>query len=166
VARAVQPRIDALLADWREIAPGGTIDWWLDDGAGAPFTSSRQPSAESPASWYGAAYCARAPPPATRELIEILHRLRTPPEPEASGRTFEGACAICLDPLGRGDTNSVTLGCGHIYHWAATEAGCGGLLIWSELNASCPTCRQPFGGSAPGVGGSTPVFEIDLPAEP
>ena len=147
IATALAPRIERLARAWDARPP--VIDWWVRTPLTAPvgtslpsFTSSRQPTAETGAIWYGDAFDPSPQRPTTQAIIQILHALRVNP---ATPQVFDGVCALCLDSLQRGDLNSSILACGHIFHWSSSGSGCGGLLRWAVDHEECPMCRAPFG---------------------
>ena len=53
------------------------------------------------------------------------------------GRNVDGACAICLEPLGT--TDLYTLRCGHMFHQACSDK-------WAEQSGKCPSCQRPMSG--------------------
>jgi len=146
IATALAPRIERLARAWDARPPA--IDWWVRTPQAAPasatlpsFTSSRQPTAETPAVWYGDAFDPNPQRPTPQDIIQILHTLRVNP---TTPQVFDGVCALCLDSLQRGDLNSSILACGHIFHWSSNGHGCGGLLRWAADHEECPMCRSPF----------------------
>ena len=50
-----------------------------------------------------------------------------------TGRAVDGACAVCLEPLGEMDVQA--LGCGHMLHKACFER-------WLQHSNACPQCRR------------------------
>lgn len=146
IATALAPRIERLARAWDARPP--VIDWWVRAPASARtgeqprFTSSRQPTAETAAVWYGDAFDPDPQRPSSQAVIQILHSLRMNP---ATPQVFDGVCALCLESLQRGDLNSSILSCGHIFHWSSNGHGCGGLLRWAVEHEECPMCRAPFG---------------------
>jgi hypothetical protein len=122
------------------------ITWWIVHEPGRQFTASVNPRMEDPAAWYGEAYDAAPAPPTSEEYIAALQAtLESWQGAIASGKAiYDGACALCLEPVTRGDANSVTLACGHVYHWSQAP-NCEGLIIWIGAgNNDCPTCRRAF----------------------
>jgi len=146
---ALKPRIDALRRRWNS-QEHYTIDWWRTAPVGLAntFTSSLRPCAESALEWYGAAYVAECVSPPLQVIVKILNQLRRR-STQSKDPVYDGQCALCFDPLSRGEANSTILGCGHIFHWASNENGCGGLIQWVSDHDGCPTCRTPFDTEAP-----------------
>ena len=74
------------------------------------------------------------------------------------GRVYEGSCGICLNDAPSGSTNSITLPCGHTFHWSGLGTDCQGLFQWTlDGNTDCPLCRSDF------VPGSNEVHLGDEP---
>jgi hypothetical protein len=100
------------------------------------FSSCRTPTPKTPEQWYGA-FFAKTRAPSKREVIAMLHARIA-----ATGRALDGTCALCFCEVHAGGRNSVTLQCGHTFHFGETPAGCRGLSAWAKQ--MCPLCRQPF----------------------
>ena len=44
-------------------------------------------------------------------------------------------CSICIQPMEEGGDNTVTLDCGHTFHFKCINA-------WLNVNNTCPNCRK------------------------
>jgi hypothetical protein len=74
----------------------------------------------------------------------------------ATSRALDGTCALCFCEVHAGGRNSVTLQCGHTFHFGESS-GCRGLSAWAKQ--MCPLCRQPFADT------DTPSVETALQLE-
>lgn len=137
----------ALLAKYDALP--NEIAWWILADPTRQHTASINPRCEDPARWYGAAYAANLGAATTEELLELVmgayeSRLDRDEGRPPLGVAFAGVCPMCHDEVQRGDINSITLRCGHVFHWSSQD-GCGGLYTWAEQQPTCPVCRTPFG---------------------
>ena len=146
VGPALAPFRAALLAKYPE--DPFPIEWWITVDPGRQYTASCNPRIEDPADWYGDAFDAAGAPAADDYVEALLGHLELyrGDAAGAEGRVYNSNCPLCHEPIARGATNSVILGCGHVYHWARSDTGCRGLFAWvAQDHADCPTCRQDFG---------------------
>jgi hypothetical protein len=153
VGPALEP-FKARLAALYEAAAARPIAWWVTEDAGRQYTASLNPRVEDPADWYGAGRVAAAPGEVSREvyvesLLAALESRQIDPGADEAP-VYEGSCALCLTPLLPGAANSITLPCGHVFHWSRYPAsGCEGLYRWTlHGHSDCPTCRNDFGAAA------------------
>ncbi len=140
VSPSLDPFCAALLAKYD--SQPERIDWWILADPARQHTASLNPRCEEPSQWYGSYYIESIAPPTIQETLETIigiHENRI--LARDNGAAFDGTCPICHDDVHSGDTNSVTMPCGHAYHWAPYLA-CGGLYTWVvNGNTSCPLCR-------------------------
>jgi hypothetical protein len=157
VSPSLQRFSEALYAQYS--AQPDRIDWWILEDTTRQHTSSLNPRCEDPAQWYGAAYAATIAPPTSQESLEtIIGVYEARMNARDSGAAFDGTCSLCHDAVHSGDINSITLPCGHVFHWA-TSAGCGGLCLWVvSNNRSCPLCRADFLGDDNQYADRPPAF--------
>lgn len=122
------------------------IQWWVVEDPGRQYTASRDPRAETPASWYGAAFApggtvAGAPPlQLSQRALEYVCTLNAD-----LARVYDNSCTLCQEDIVRGAPNTITLPCGHSFHFAQS-AECAGLNAWLRSHAgdeTCPNCRKP-----------------------
>lgn len=77
--------------------------------------------------------------PVVRESMERMKELRDNPFKKdvnkfiAKTTDRENPCAICLEPMKRGDL-IFRVKCGHMYHGYC-------LVKWSQRNSTCPFCN-------------------------
>lgn len=141
------PFVATLLAKYDALPK--TVGWWILSDPARQHTSSINPRCESPSQWYGAAYSGAGVPPSAEESLETIIGVYESRMRARDGAAFDGICALCHDEVHRGDINSVTLPCGHVFHWAAGV--CAGLLEWATDvdHQTCPVCRLSFAGAVP-----------------
>jgi hypothetical protein len=152
---ALQPFRDEIVRRY-EVACETPIEWWITVDPGRQYTASLNPRVENPAMWYGEERVERNPGEVSRDvyvesLLAALESKQLQAEADAAP-VYDGNCALCLTELPRGVANSVTLPCGHTFHWSRNaDTGCEGLYRWTLGDHSdCPTCRNDFGGNADG----------------
>jgi hypothetical protein len=143
---ALAPFRAAVLAKYDVLPP--KIEWWITTDPSRQYTASLNPRFEDPAVWYGSVYEA-APHPYTPEdyveaLLGLLGLRATQAQSVHAETLPAGECTICHGAVGRGDLNSITLACGHVFHWWERD-GCQGLYPWAVGHTSCPNCRGMFG---------------------
>ncbi len=137
----------ALIAKYA--AGDDAIAWWILADPARQHTASLNPRCEEPAQWYGDMYAAELKAPTVSEQLETVIGAQETMR-ETQGIAFDGVCSLCHEDVRRGDVNSITLACGHVFHWAAENGPCGGLCTWVTMqNNTCPVCRAPF---APDLG--------------
>lgn len=146
---ALAPFRAKLVEKWK--AYPKEIAWWIKEDPGRQYTASRNPRIENPQEWYGAAYVAALPPLDLNGQIATLQAaLEARQVVKQPGRVFaDGTCPLCHGDLDPSGNNSVTLACGHAFHWSAVDDDCTGLITWVENgNGDCPVCRRAFHGDA------------------
>lgn len=145
---ALQPFRDEIVRRY-EAACETPIEWWITVDPGRQYTASLNPRVENPAMWYGEERVSRDV--YVESLLAALKRKQLKAEADAPP-VYGGNCALCISELPRGIANSVTLPCGHSFHWSRNaDTGCEGLYRWTLGDHSdCPTCRNDFGENADG----------------
>ena len=167
--RALAPFKAAVLAAYD--ATPAAIGWWIVADPSRQFTVTRDPAPETPREWYGAAFVERPEPPSKDETIDaLLARLSGDRDGGACGddATYsDGTCALCFGNVAARARDSVTLACGHTFHFAGTpRSECSGLVAWLEAArpsraATCPTCRRSIGAPAPEAA-EPRAYELDV----
>jgi hypothetical protein len=136
----------AALMDKYHAAAARTIEWCIVVDPQRQYTASRNPTPESDAAWYGDDAFAETPPPVSLDesMCAVFGRLEARELP-AVGRHAPELCALCQYDVTSGTDNSVTLRCGHTFHFGK-ESGCKGFLTWAITlkRDTCPMCRQVF----------------------
>jgi hypothetical protein len=176
-AAAASPgrKIDASLALARFIhtllarydALPNAIDWWVVTDPSRQYTGSINPIIEEPVQWYGEAAFELNVPPATADdfVLALMATLESRASGPSGQTVYDGICPLCHDTLIRGESNSVILACGHIFHWAENNE-CTGLFGWAVDHSDCPTCRREFtreGNAAePAETPENPAIRIDI----
>ena len=129
----------ASLLQWFDRAANLPVAWWVTIEPGRQWTAAYNPRAVAAADWYGDAF---EPTPeratAADDLAALTLAAARRPAPLA-GATYGTDCVLCMRRVRRGDLNTCTLPCGHVFHWTDPPR-CGGLLAWTKK--SCPVCRQ------------------------
>jgi hypothetical protein len=145
VSQSLAAACAALLAKYD--ARSEAIAWWILADPTRQHTASLNPRCEDPAQWYGAAYADIGPPTIEERMESIVgaYEGRLAARCAPLGTAFDGICLLCHDEVRRGDVNSITLGCGHVFHWSTLDGGCVGLCPWTMQSRTCPACRAPFG---------------------
>jgi hypothetical protein len=144
-------KLESAMLDKYDAAAAMPVDWWITTDPSRQYTASLNPRMENPAEWYGD--CATDEKyvipttnvAATGGVSAALARLRM-------GTVFSDDCMICKGPLTRGETNSIILGCGHMFHWGAHGGSCRGFRVWVAQNEKCPVCRSEFDQKHPVLG--------------
>jgi len=140
------------------------IDWWITVDPERQYTASLNPRIEDPTNWYSSAYVELSPkvldPTVFIEsLIGAIESSHINPNSE-SGKVYGNHCGLCMSPVLVGSANSITLPCGHTFHWSACSV-CPGLFRWTVNNTDCPNCRKDFNKEAEPSVQSPIVLEID-----
>jgi hypothetical protein len=163
---ALAPFRAALLDKYRAAA-ARTIEWCIVVDPQRQYTASRNPTPESDAAWYGDALFSETPPPVSLDesMCAVFGRLEARELPAVGAEV----CALCQYDVTRSN-NSVTLGCGHTFHFGK-ESGCKGFLTWAITlkRTTCPMCRQVFssfhsGRSSARAARELVRVEVDWPA--
>ena len=142
---ALRPFCEAIFDRYDEVAAknGGRLEWLITEDPSRQYTATLNPRIVDPQVWYGDAYLASAAVSTPAGVIKALRGLL-----EAQGGAAAGVyagCALCFDErLVSGAPNSVTFGCGHVFHWSLDSTGCEGVRTWAIGHSTCPTCRRPF----------------------
>lgn len=142
---ALRPFCEAIFARYDEVAAknGGRLEWVLTEDPSRQYTATLNPRIVDPQVWYGDAYLASAAVSTPRGVIKALRGLLEVRGGAAAG-VYAG-CALCFDErLVSGALNSVTFGCGHVFHWSQDSTGCEGVRTWVIGHSTCPTCRRSF----------------------
>lgn len=121
------PRAAALKEKHRLACGAERPHWWITQDPGRQWTASRHPTPTDARTWLGAAAL----------------------EPEGGrAETSATICSICLDPVRPGESGTVTLPCGHLYHFYLPNGRCGGVATIMRRagadGAICPMCRAPL----------------------
>jgi hypothetical protein len=114
--------------NWLERVRNIPVTWW------APH---RPLLVESREHWYGESYCAWPRPAPMADRLAAAMAVAAARETPLTGTTYGDTCSLCFEPIRRGELNTVTLKCGHIFHYAGSS--CGGLEKWAR---GCPQCRK------------------------
>jgi len=136
-------KLESAMMDKYDAAAATPVNWWITTDPSRQYTASLNPRMENPAEWYGDCatdekYVIQATDgSAAGSVTAALARLRM-------GTVFSDDCAICTESLMRGETNSIILGCGHMFHWGAHGNICRGLRVWVVKHTNCPVCRSGF----------------------
>jgi hypothetical protein len=142
---ALRPFCEAIFNRYDEVAAknGGRLEWVIAEDPSRQYTATLNPRIVDPQVWYGDAYLATAAASTPRGVIKALRGLLEVQVGVAAG-VYAG-CALCFDErLVSGAPNSVTFGCGHVFHWSLDSTGCGGVRTWAIGHSTCPTCRRSF----------------------
>lgn len=113
------------------------LTWWLDGSRPRSNTMVFKPTPESPEEWYGNMYTCEVRKSNYDDIAAEFHARKI-------GVVYNDVCGICIEPICRGQINTVILGCGHMFHWDGGEL-CGGIYTWSRTKSSCPECRKLYG---------------------
>lgn len=127
-------------------AVSNNINWWILTDPSRQYTVTLNPRYETPNEWYGDAFSPFIKSPKPEEYIEVLCATLEMRQKVADGAdqpTYDGVCALCLNPVYRGVANSTTFQCGHTFHWGQTSE-CAGVRTWTITHDNCPTCRNLF----------------------
>lgn len=148
----LQPFIERAVAKFKKLAPDVRIDFWITEDPSRQHTASLNPAIVDFRDWYGdwwgnaewrqkmgeMKFVKPAKPEEAKSAAEI-------PDPQL---TEASQCALCLEYIIAGQNNTVTLPCGHSFHWTVTaDEKCGGYSIWhdqkvlEEEAVTCPMCR-------------------------
>jgi len=114
--------------DWLERVGNSPVAWWLPH---------RPVLVQSREQWYGENFCAWPKPAPMAERLAAAMAVAAARESPLIGITYNDTCPLCFEPVRRGELNTVTLRCGHIFHYSSPN--CGGLAKWSR---DCPQCRK------------------------
>jgi hypothetical protein len=142
---ALRPFCEAIFNRYDEVAAknGGRLEWVIAEDPSRQYTATLNPRIVDPQEWYGDAYLATAAASTPRGVIKALRGLLEVQVGVAAG-VYAG-CALCFDErLVSGAPNSVTFGCGHVFHWSLDSTGCEGVRTWAIGHSTCPTCRRSF----------------------
>ena len=134
VVDALAPFAGRVMEKYQSLAEN--IDWRVPAIPSHRYTASLAPRVEDQATWYGEEWVEDDP-----EVVFTAPPSDDPAEPT----DLDLVCTLCMLPiLGRGHHNTITLGCGHSFHWNSGKT-CGGLLQWYAGHNTCPTCRGLIG---------------------
>jgi hypothetical protein len=112
------------------------LTWLLDGRKPRTNTMVFKSTPESPEEWYGNMYTDKVNASNYDDVAAEFHTRKL-------GVVYNVVCCICIEPIFRGQINTVILGCGHMFHW--DDGGkCGGIYTWSRTNSSCPECRKSY----------------------
>ena len=142
---ALRPFCEVIFARYDEVAAknGGRLEWVITEDPSRQYTATLNPRIVDPQAWYGDAYLAAAAVSTPRGVIKAL-RGQLEVRGGAAAGMYAG-CALCFDErLVSGALNSVTFGCGHVFHWSQDSTGCEGVRTWVIGHSTCPTCRRSF----------------------
>jgi hypothetical protein len=148
---ALQPFRDEIVRRYED-ACKEPITWFITHNPERQFTASNNPQMEDPKEWYGEDLVELDPGKVSPEVYEES-LLATPDVRADAAPVYSGQCPLCLEEIMSGVANSVTLDCGHTFHWSRNvNTGCEGLYRWTlGEHSDCPTCRTDFSGNAVSV---------------
>jgi hypothetical protein len=138
---ALRPFCDALIARYDAAVSGGKIDWVVVGDPSSQCTATLNPRIVDPRIWYGAAFTGGGAAYSPAYIVQAIDAMIDMVKGKVRN-PYDNICAICFNALDDGGANTMTLGCGHMFHWDEDPAQCRGLRCWA--NANCPTCRRPY----------------------
>ena len=167
MVKVLEPFIEKILARYEELRET-RLDWWIVDEPGRQWTASLNPAIVEPKVWYGPWYYER-PKLQTGTSAQIKENPKSAKDNDNSGAETttvhtveETTCPLCLTPIIPGDTNTMTLPCGHCFCWSRRigsdgEIVCDGYITWhnqgvvsarqnrlplTDRSNTCPACRS------------------------
>jgi hypothetical protein len=149
LAELLRPYVEARCAEYPSYPQA--LPWWVEPADSASqATASFRPTFEDPRLWYGehfdASWLEASPSPLSdSQRLQLLLFGQPSLRP---GSSSDQVCAICQEAVFPDAPNSVTLACGHSFHFAP-QSGCSGSLNWFRRGRSCPNCRLPPGPPRP-----------------
>jgi hypothetical protein len=146
ISKAMAPHVERLTRKYDQVPQA--IEWWIKADPGRQYTASLNPAIATPAEWYGAAHSAEPRAPESEAtilaLLSMLEDIRGS-RVTMSRMQYSNDCAICHCVV-TDSVNTVTLPCGHTFHFGQGHDGCMGLYGWINSNKGnkCPMCRESF----------------------
>jgi len=147
VDEALKPFKDRIIA-WYEEESSTPINWWIIVDPERQYTASLNPRMENPTEWYGPDVVNPTPSAVVdpnvflQSLIGAIESNHIDANPNTN-KVYGNQCGLCMGPVLVGSANSITLPCGHTFHWSAASV-CLGLYRWTLNNTDCPYCRKKF----------------------